>query len=293
MLKGIFMKKEKTSLSQYFSEVDDGRLLTKKEELELAKIMDAGRWHEKDGSLNPNRLWDLSKEPKILRKSKKAREKLISSNLRLVASVAKHYQNKGCELEDLIQEGNIGLIDGIDRFDYKKNLKISTYCTWWIRQRIDRLISNHGRTVRVPVHVQTLANKLRGMIESHVKEHGHMPSIPEIAEQLECTYDMAKAALKCISQYGNIAIDHGPSSEDGDDSLHSIIEDENAIDPFGLVSQQELIKSIKEVIQTLPERDEKILRLRFGVTEDPKDHVSWPITKEEMKELENRKNGRK
>jgi len=305
---------DKTSLSQYFSEVDGGRLLTKSEELELAEIMDRGRWHDKEGNLNPSKLWDFDKKPEdlgidrknfdseedflialeeerinTLRLARMAREKLINSNLRLVASVAKHYQNKGCALEDLIQEGNIGLMDGIDRFDYKKKLKISTYCTWWIRQRIDRLISNHGRTVRIPVHVQTLSNKLKSVTDEYQKEFDCMPTVPEIAASLDCTIDMAKQALQAIAPNPTIALDHSPSSmEENEESLHSYIEDKDAASPMDIVAQQELIETIKEVIKTLPERDEKILRLRFGIVEDPQDHESWPITKEELEELEKR-----
>lgn len=282
--------REKTSLNQYFSEVDGGKLLKKEEELKLAMIMDSGRWHDKDGRLNPNKLWDLSKDPEVLRRAKKAREKLVKSNLRLVASVAKHYQNKGCELEDLIQEGNIGLIDGIDRFDHKKLLKISTYCTWWIRQRIDRLISNHGRTVRIPVHVQTLSYKLRGMLENFKNENGRIPSPEEISKELECTTDMAKQAFQALSQNSIIALDHNPSSSDeNDESLHSYIEDENITSPLNAVSHQELVESIRKIIKELPARDEKILRLRFGIVEDPKDHESWPITNGEIEILEKRK----
>ena len=277
---------EKTSLNQYFSSIDGGNLLTKKEEIELAKIMDNGRWHDKDGSISPDKLWDLSKDPKVLKRAKKAREKLVNSNLRLVASIAKYYQNKGCELEDLIQEGNIGLMDGIDRFDYKKNLKISTYCTWWIKQRIDRLISNHGRTVRVPVHVQTLANKLKSIMFSKPESIGEMPSTEEIAEKLGCTTDMAKQAWQAVFPNHTIAIDHTPHSMGEEkeslhsESLHSYIEDSEATSPLESIEEQELVTTIKEAI--------KILRLRFGIVEDPKDHESWPITVSEIKELKNR-----
>lgn len=284
--------KEKTSLGRYFSEVDGDKLLTKAQELALAETMDLGRWHDEDGSVNSNKLWDPIKEkedPEMVNRAKMAREKLVKSNLRLVASVAKHYQNKGCELEDLIQEGNIGLMDGIDRFDHKRGLKISTYCTWWIRQRIDRLISNHGRTVRVPVHVQTLANKLKSLLEKHIKEHNAMPTVLEISEMLECTTDMAKQALQSITNNNTITLDHSPgSSDESDESLHSYIEDKDAASPMDLVSQQELIETIKDVIKTLPPREEKILRLRFGITEDASDHKSWPITFEEIESIQER-----
>lgn len=285
--------KDKTSLNQYFSEIDGGKLLTKSEELRLARIMDDGRWHDKDGNINPNKLWDLSKDPAILRRSKAAREKLIKCNLRLVASVAKNYQNKGCELEDLIQEGNIGLIDGIDRFDHRKELKISTYCTWWIRQRIDRLISNHGRTIRIPVHVQTLSNKLRAILRGVNYKNGNEINAEEISKELGCTIDMAKEALQAIMPNPIVTIDHIQTEiEEGNDkSLHSSIKDENYQSPLDAVVQAELIESIRELIKDLPPRDEKILRLRFGIVEDEKDHNAWPITEGEIEELEKRKNG--
>jgi RNA polymerase primary sigma factor len=292
MSKGLHMN-DKTSLNQYFSEVDGKKLLNREEEQYLAKMMDAGRWRDENGllSTNPNKLWDLSKDKETLKRAKFAREKLVRSNLRLVASVAKHYQSKGCELEDLIQEGNIGLIDGIDRFDYRKELKISTYCCWWIRQRIDRLISNHGRTVRVPVHVLTLSHKLSAMFQSYVKNNGYRPSIEEISSELDCTEDMAKQALQVLTKNSIVTIDHSPYliDDDDDQSLHSVIEDEDAISPLDEISQQELIKSIRQIIKDLPERDEKILRLRFGIVEDPTDHKSWPITEGEIQNLEKRK----
>lgn len=290
-------KKEKySSLSLYFADVDRGNLLSKEEELFLARTMDEARYRDKNGKKSDSKLWNDNIEPETLFKAKKAREKLINSNLRLVASVAKKFQGKGCELEDLIQEGNIGLMDGIDRFDHSRNLKISTYCTWWIRQRIDRLISNHGRTVRVPVHVQTLASKLRNMIEEYREEFDCDPTPEEIKESLECSLDMAKAALLLITSPKNISIDQEPTNfkdnNDGSDNLHSYFEDKNATDPLDCISHQELANTVKEAISTLSERDEKILRLRFGIVENPEDHKRWPITKKELQKLKERKNGK-
>lgn len=288
-------KEQYSSLSIYFSEVDGGKLLTKQQEIQLAKSMDMARYRDKDGKTSDEKLWkdenDENFDVKALYKAKKAREKLISSNLRLVASVAKNFQGKGCEFEDLIQEGNIGLMDGIDRFDWTRNLKISTYCCWWIRQRIDRLIANHGRTVRVPVHVQNLASKLRNMVEKFNEDFDCNPTVEEISESLDCSTDMAKAALLSVISPTNVAIDHAASSE-GDDNLHSYIEDENSINPLDILSHKELVRSIRKIIKDLPPRDEKIIRLRFGITEDPKDFESWRITEKELMDLEARKNGK-
>lgn len=252
------------SLSLYFNEVEGGKLLTRAEEQDLSKKKEAG--------------------------DARARDKLIRYNLRLVASIAKNFQGQGCDLEDLIQEGNIGLMDGIDRFDWRRGLKISTYCTWWIRQRIDRLISNHGRTVRVPVHVQTLAAKLRKLMVEYQKQFDCDPTVEEVMTMLACTEEMAKAAMKTIMPNPTIALDHSPSSQaDNDETLHSYIEDKQAVDPVELVSHHDLVKVIRNVVKTLPPRDEKILRLRFGISEDPSmTDGEYGLTDSEAKELNRR-----
>jgi len=276
-----------SSLSVYFSEIDGGALLTREQEQELAQTMDKAREKDKTGKRSTEKLWKDQVEPSTLRKAKRAREKLITSNLRLVASVAKKYQGKGCELSDLIQEGNVGLMDGIDRFNWEKGLKISTYCTWWIRQRIDRLISNHGRTVRVPVHVQTLIGKVKRTTESYLEENGYPPSVEYLSKELGETTDMVEAAIEHMNPNSTITLDHSPGggSEETEKTLHSYLKDENASSPLDAISQKELVAGIRSVIKTLSPRDEKILRLRFGISEDPKDHKSWPITEEEMETL--------
>jgi RNA polymerase primary sigma factor len=252
------------SLSLYFNEVEGRRLLTREEESELAQRMEKG---------------DAS-----------ARDKLIRYNLRLVASIAKNFQGQGCDLEDLIQEGNIGLMDGIDRFDWERGLKLSTYATWWIRQRLDRLISNHGRTVRVPVHVQTLAAKLRKLLDAYHKEFDCDPSIEEVMQMLDCTQEMAKAAMNTIMPNPTITLDHSPSNQnDNDETLHSYIEDKQSINPVDLVSHYDLVALIRDVIKTLPPRDEKILRLRFGISEDANlVDDSYRLTDKEAKGIKRR-----
>lgn len=278
-----------SSLSIYFSEVDGGNLLTREQEQTLAKTMDAARQKDDSGKRSNDKLWKDEVDTKVLRKAKRAREKLITSNLRLVASVAKNFQGKGCELADLIQEGNIGLIDGIDRFDWEKGLKISTYCTWWIRQRIDRLISNQGRTVRVPVHVQTLIVKVKISIEKYTEKFGRRPSIEYLSDELKETTDMIRAAIQHMNPNPTITLDHSPGGdEDTEKNLHSYLKDEKSTSPLDEISHKELVIGIKEAIGTLSPRDEKILRLRFGIIEDPKDHKSWPITQGEMDTLKER-----
>lgn len=277
------------TLSTYYSQVKNDRLLTKEEETELAKAMDAARWRDDKGKKDVKKLWSEDIDPKTLRKAQKARDKLIQSNLRLVASVAKRYKNRGLLFEDLIQEGNVGLMDGIDRFEWEREFKISTYCMYWIRQRIERLIMNESRTVRVPVHVQTMANSIRSEVEKHIQDNGTKPSREEIMKMADCSEDMAVAILNVFNNNPIVPLDHSPSNqEDNDEMLHAYFEDEDQQTPFDNLSEKELIKTIRDIIKDLPSRDEKIIRLRFGITEDPNDHVNWPITEEEINVLEER-----
>ena len=292
MLKDVHLiEKDRTSINTYFSEVNhNSKLLSKDQEIELSKLMDSGRWRDANGELDESKIWRDDIDDISLRRAKKAREKLIQSNLRLVVSVARSHQNKGCDLEDLIQEGNVGLIDGINRYDYTKGFKVSTYATWWIRQRIERLISNHGKTVRVPIHVQNLTLKLKPILDAYSKEFNSSPSISDIMRLLECSEDMARAALDAAITNQTITLDHPSINSNDETDMHSYFEDENNINPLDIISNQELMEVIREAISELSPRDEKILRLRFGITEDPKDHNNWGITYEEMSNLNLRKN---
>jgi len=211
---------ETTSIGLYFQDVDDGPLLTREQEIELAKAVDPARWRypndpndsiyrkdddpenpenlgkikfdlKKVGKVSFSKIWAEGTNPVILRKAKRSREKMITANLRLVARIAKRYQNRGCDLEDLIQEGNLGLIRGIDGYDYTKvhtdentgkttNIKLSTYCTNWIHQRINRLIQNRSRTVRIPVHVQTLSAKVQKITDEYTSKDGSTPTVNQL-----------------------------------------------------------------------------------------------------------------
>ncbi len=280
-----------TSLELYLSNIGDSNLLTKDEEVELAKKVDLARFRDEQGKKSITKLWRDDISSKDLREAQKARDKLIASNLRLVASIAKKFQNKGCDFEDILQEGNIGLIDGIDRFDYKRGLKVSTYCTWWIRQKIDRLISNHSENVRLPVHVGTWTSKLKKIYNNYIEEFGCHPSIDELSELLGCTAKMAKAALQELTKGNNVSIDQSVVQNTTGEEIKplSFIKDEDTLDPLDILSCEELVKSVREVIDTLSPRDEKILRLRFGISENPEDYKNWPITKEEFSILLERK----
>jgi RNA polymerase primary sigma factor len=251
-----------SSLSLYFSEVDGGKLLTKAQEIELAKKMQDG--------------------------DRRAKNKLITANLRLVVAVAKKYKNQGCDYEDLIQEGNLGLIDGIERFDWTRNYKLSTYCTWWINQKIGRFIANQGRTVRVPVHVQTLSSKARKLVGNYKEKLGCDPTIFEVSGMLGCTKEMAKAVMESFKPI--VSLDHSPTAAISNQELHVILKDNEATSPFDFVNCSEIVGVLRKVIGTLSPREDKILRLRFGIGANPKDHTSFPITRKKLKELKRKRN---
>lgn len=216
-------------------------------------------------------------------------EQLVSHNLRLVASVAKGYQNRGCDIEDLLQEGTIGLMNGIEKFDVSKGVKLSTYATYWIRQRIDRYVQNNGKTVRLPVHVLSISSKMNKLIKEYRREHNTEPSVEYLCEKLECTPEIGKSALQSITNPNPIVqIDHS-SGDDNDDSMHSYIVDNKSSNPLESLSHEDIIKVVKESLSKLSAREEKIIRLRFGIQESDTDYENFPITEEEFKTLEERR----
>lgn len=259
-------KNENTSSEKYFKDVDKNKLLTRQQELEYFSQMSEG-----DG-----------------RAKERAMEKLVLHNLRLVASVAKGYQNRGCDIEDLLQEGNIGLMNGIEKFDVSKGVKLSTYATYWIRQRIDRYVQNNGKTVRLPVHVLSISSKMNKLIKEYRREHNTEPSVEYLCQKLDCTPEIGKSALQSITTPNPIVqIDHSAGDE-GDDSMHSYIVDNKSSNPLESLSHEDIIKVVKQSLSKLSPREEKIIRLRFGIQESDTDHENFPITQEEFQILKDR-----
>ncbi len=261
------------------------KLLTRQEEAELAKTMSQARARLPDGVIDTNKLWKEDIDPLTLRKAQLARDKLIYHNRRLVASVANKFKNQGCDYEDLIQEGNIGLITGIDKFDWKKNLKISTYCTWWIRQRIERLISNKGKTVRVPVHIQNHSINVKKFMESYFKEHYKYPDVQEIKKHFNFTIDMTNSILSYMN-YDNISFDYHKTNEDGNEDYYDFFADPHSVNPHHILENDEINKQIINILNSLPARDEQIIRLRFGIGANNTNIEDFPISKTELKHAE-------
>ena len=225
-------------------------------------IQDAGEAH--DGNELLVGITELTEEEadRVLHEAEYAKKRLVESNLRLVVSIARRHIGRGMLFLDLIQEGNMGLIKAVEKFDYRKGFKFSTYATWWIRQAITRAIADQARTIRIPVHMIETINKLVRIQRQLVQELGREPLPEEIAEKMEITPEKAREILK-ISQEP-ISLE-SPVGDEADSSLGDFIPDADALSPSDFTSNEMLKKELAEVLETLTDREERVLRLRFGL----------------------------
>ncbi len=222
----------------YLKEIGRVPLLTAEEEVRLAKRIEAGE--------------------------EEAKRELAEANLRLVVSIAKRYVGRGMLFLDLIQEGNLGLIKAVEKFDYRKGYKFSTYATWWIRQAITRAIADQARTIRIPVHMVETINKLIRVQRQLLQEYGREPLPEEIAKEMGITVERVREILKVAQEPVSLET---PIGEEEDSHLGDFIEDEDAPAPAEAAGYQLLKEQLEEVLDTLTNREEKVLRLRFGLTD--------------------------
>jgi RNA polymerase primary sigma factor len=253
------------SISLYLKEIGRIPLLTAEQEVSLAKRMEAGRLAKrrlsKDTRLSAEEREELRD---LVKDGKAAQEHLIKANSRLVVSVAKKYVGRGVPFLDLIQEGNIGLIRAVKKFDYRRGYKFSTYATWWIRQAVTRAIADQGRTIRVPVHMYEQINRLARVSRQLVQELGRDPTVEEIAEELGVSPKKVERTIKVSQRPLSLEM---PVGEEDDSFLGDFIEDSEAPSPTDQASQQLLRDQIDDIFVSLTPREVRILQLRFGLVD--------------------------
>lgn len=286
----------------YLKEIGKVHLLTAEEEVDLAQKMEKGlkadeqieilREEIRSGDLSEEDMMNLEAQIKILKNDsvvgERAKQKLAEANLRLVVSIAKRYVGRGMLFLDLIQEGNLGLIKAVEKFDYTKGYKFSTYATWWIRQAITRAIADQARTIRIPVHMVETINKLIRVSRQLLQELGREPSPEEIAREMETTPDRVREILKISQEPVSLET---PIGEEEDSHLGDFIQDENAPVPAEAATFTLLKEQLNEVLDTLTERERKVLILRFGL-EDGRGRTleevgkEFNVTRERIRQIE-------
>ena len=249
----------------YLKEIGRVPLLTPEEEVNLALTIKAGSEAKEKYDADPDALSEEKAAClKAIKKGVAARKRLSEANLRLVVSIAKRYVGRGMQFLDLIQEGNLGLIKAVEKFDHTKGFKFSTYATWWIRQAITRAIADQARTIRIPVHMVETINKVKKVSSQLLHEQGKEPTAEEIAERLEMSVDKVREIMRVAQEPVSLET---PIGEEEDSHLGDFIPDDEAPVPAEVASHTLLREQLSEVLDTLTEREEKVLRLRFGLVD--------------------------
>ena len=277
----------------YLKEIGKVNLLTSDEEIGLAQDMNAGSAAQEQLEELEKAGEEISQElreelEKAIKRGERARQRLAEANLRLVVSIAKRYVGRGMQFLDLIQEGNLGLIKAVEKFDYTKGYKFSTYATWWIRQAITRAIADQARTIRIPVHMVETINKVIRVNRQLLQELGHDPTAEETAEEMNMPVERVREILKIAQEPVSLET---PIGEEEDSHLGDFIPDEDASEPAEAASFTLLKEQLVEVLSTLTPREEKVLKLRFGI-EDGRTRTleevgkEFNVTRERIRQIE-------
>jgi RNA polymerase primary sigma factor len=277
------------SIRQYLNEIGRTELLTAEQEVDLAKRYQAG--------LAAAVLLDAGSEvprerrvalQRIARDGDRAKEHMVRANLRLVVSVARKFRGRGVDLLSLIQEGNLGLIRGVEKFDHTKGYKFSTYATWWIRQALQRGLANTGRTVRLPVHVHELMGKVRFTEFQLLQEHGREPTELEIADALGLTIDRLREVRVAAQDVASL---DRPIGEDGDATMGELVADARAEDPEGSAIRDDTTSQLDSALRMLPIREREVIRLRYGLVDSQERTLEdigeqFGLTRERIRQIE-------
>ncbi len=273
----------------YLREIGRVSLLTAADEVQLARRVEAGVFARErldlDTTLSAENRWELET---IERDGGIAKRHLIEANLRLVVSIAKRYAGRGLPFLDLVQEGNLGLMRAVEKFDYTKGYKFSTYATWWIRQAVTRALADQARTIRVPVHVVEMINKIIRMQRSMIQEHGREPTPEELGERLDLTADRVREAMRFALDPVSL---HTPVGEAEDSELGDLIEDVDAASPADAASASMLRSHLDQILETLGDREKRVVQMRYGLA-DGNPHTLeevgqvFGVTRERVRQIE-------
>ena len=278
-------------VKDYLKQIGKVALLNAEQEVTLAKRIEAGLFAEESITTGrPIAESDMDDYEWIVTDGRRAKNHLLEANLRLVVSLAKRYTGRGMLFLDLIQEGNLGLIRAVEKFDYTKGYKFSTYATWWIKQAITRAMADQARTIRIPVHMVEVINKLARVQRQMLQDLGREPTPEELAKEL----DMTPEKVVEVQKYGREPISlHTPLGEDGDSEFGDLIEDSEAVVPADAVSFTLLQEQLHDVLDTLSEREAGVVSMRFGLTDgQPKtlDEIGkvYGVTRERIRQIESK-----
>ncbi|MFF4997849.1 RNA polymerase sigma factor [Streptomyces flavotricini] len=276
---------------QYLREIGRIPLLSAAEEVELARRVEAGLFAEEKLGNSPDLDLRLALDlDKLVVMGRMAKRRLIESNLRLVVSVAKRYVGRGLTMLDLVQEGNLGLIRAVEKFDYARGYKFSTYATWWIRQAMSRALADQARTIRVPVHVVELINRVVRVQRRMLQERGYEPTAEEVAVHLELTPERVLEVLRLAQEPVSL---HAPVGEEDDVALGDLIEDGDAASPMESAAFFLLREHLEAVLSTLGERERKVVQLRYGLADGRPRTLEeigriFGVTRERIRQIESK-----